>query len=304
MAEQINPAGETARQGEDPGATMPIGPHVSVAGELALAFSNGERVGASAIQIFTRNQRTWKVKPLREEEIEKFRTAWAASPIGEVMAHDSYLINLGSPEPEKLDRSRKAFAEEVERCEALGIRLMNFHPGAHMGSGAEAAIKRIAEGVKGVMATHPDADLIYTLENTAGQGSVVGSTIEELATLLEMLDDPERTGICLDTCHLFAAGYDLKDETGWNDFWNSFERKIGLKYLKAFHVNDAKKPVGSKLDRHEDLGEGCMGMSVFERLASDPRFLDIPMFLETPGGDEAWEKQITLMREFRRKACA
>ncbi|MEE8395033.1 MAG: deoxyribonuclease IV [bacterium] len=283
----------------DAGATMPIGPHVSVAGELANAIANGERVGATCIQIFTRNQRTWKAKPLAEEEVANFRAARESSPIGEVMSHDSYLINLGSPEEEKLGKSREAFFDEAARCAELGIRLLNFHPGAHMGGGRDACLERIVEGVRAVMERLPEAGVVYTIENTAGQGSAVGETLEDLARLLEGLDAPGRSGVCLDTCHLFAAGYDLTDEQAYGRFWEEFERRIGFSYLKAFHLNDAKKPLGSRVDRHENLGRGEMGEAVFRRLAQDPRFFDIPMFLETPGEDEAWRAEIALMRGFR-----
>ncbi len=292
--------------GEEAGRAMKImkiGPHVSAAGELANAFANGERVGASCIQIFTRNQRTWNAKPLGDEEVSNFGKAWADSEIGEVMSHDSYLINLGSPTPEKLERSRQAFRAEAERCARLGIRLLNFHPGAHMGEGREACLARIVESVAGVMATMADSPgVVFTIENTAGQGTVVGHTLEDLAELLEGLDDPARTGVCLDTCHLFAAGYDLADEQGWEDFWARFESLIGFPYLRAFHVNDCKKPLNCRVDRHETLGDGQMGEETFRRLAADARFLDVPMFLETPGGEEGWEREIRMMRTFRAEA--
>jgi deoxyribonuclease-4 len=278
---------------------MKIGPHVSAAGELANAFANGERVGATCIQIFTRNQRTWNVKPLSEEEVANFREAWQGSAIGEVMSHDSYLINLGSPTPEKLERSREAFRQEATRCAQLGIRLLNFHPGAHMGEGREACLARIVESVRSAMEHVAGEDVIFTIENTAGQGTVVGNTLEDLAELLEGLDDSGRTGVCLDTCHLFAAGYDLASEEGWERFWAEFKRLVGFKYLRAFHVNDCKKPLNCRVDRHETLGQGHMGKQTFRRLATEARFYDVPMFLETPGGDEVWEKEIRMMRKFR-----
>ena len=281
---------------------MLIGPHASIAGDIANAIAHGEKVGGSCIQIFTRNQRTWNVKPLSEEEVERFRNALAESTVREVMSHDSYLINLGSPEPDKLEKSRQAFAEEAERCAQLGIRLLNFHPGAHMNHDRMECLERIAEGVRQVMDRNPDDGVIYTLENTAGQGSAVGNTLEDLAVLLELLDDSERTGVCLDTCHLFAAGYDLVSEEGWEAFWQEFEGRVGLQYLRAFHLNDAKKPLGSRVDRHENLGDGTMGIGVFKRIAQDPRFINVPMFLETPGLDDVWEKEIATMRAFRQEA--
>jgi len=291
--------GRKAGSGKGAGAAMKIGPHVSAAGELANAFGNGERVGATCIQIFTRNQRTWNAKPLAEEEVKAFREAWAGSAIGDVMSHDSYLINLGSPTPEKLERSRQAFIEEAERCAALGIRLLNFHPGAHMGEGREACLARIVESVRIAMERVAGEDVIFTIENTAGQGTVVGHTLEDLADLLEGLGDRARTGVCIDTCHTFAAGYDLANAEGYERFWEEFERRVGLSALRAFHVNDCKKPLNCRVDRHETLGGGHMGRETFRRLARDARFHDVPMFLETPGGDEVWEKEIRMMRGFR-----
>ena len=201
---------------------MLVGPHVSIAGVLANAIAQGERVGASAVQIFTANQRTWRAKPHKEEEVARFREAWRDSPVREIMSHDSYLINLGSPEEEKLGKSREAFFDEAARCAELGIRLLNFHPGAHMGGGRDACLERIVEGVRAVMERLPEAGVVYTIENTAGQGSAVGETLEDLARLLEGLDAPGRSGVCLDTCHLFAAGYDLTDEQAYGRVWGEF----------------------------------------------------------------------------------
>jgi deoxyribonuclease-4 len=278
---------------------MLVGPHVSAAGELANAIANGEAVGATAIQIFTRSQRTWQTRPLEEEEAQRFRAARAASPIREVMSHDSYLINLGSPRPDLLQRSREAFLAEARRCVRLGIRLLNLHPGAHMGEGVAPCLARIAAGLRIALAETAGSGLVLVLENTAGQGSVVGATLEELAALLEALDCPDRTGVCLDTCHLFAAGYDIAAGEGWHRFWEAFTGRIGLSFLRAFHLNDAKAPLGSRKDRHEDLGKGHLGMELFRRLAADPRFFEIPMFLETPGGEAVWRKEIALLRKFR-----
>ncbi len=297
MAKKAAKKGKKSNSGA--GEEMMVGPHVSAAGDLANAIANGVEVGASCIQIFTRSQRTWQTRPLEEEEVERFRAAWKDSPITEVMSHDSYLINLGSPEPDKLALSRRAFTEEAERCARLGIRLLNFHPGARMGSDHRECLERIVASVAETMDAVPGPDIVYIIENTAGQGSAVGHTLEDLAFLLEALDSPARTGICLDTCHLFAAGYDLPDEESWERFWENFDRRVGFGYLKAFHLNDAKKPLGSRVDRHENLGEGTMGIAVFRRLAKDPRFFEVPMFLETPGGSEVWTKEIEALRGFR-----
>lgn len=282
---------------EETAAPLCVGPHASIAGDLANAFANAERVGGSCMQIFTRNQRQWEVPPLSEAEVQRFRAAWAASSIEVVMSHDSYLINLGSPDADKLARSRAAFAEEAERCRRLGIRLLNFHPGAHLGAGREACLETIATSLNDVMARHADADIIFTIENTAGQGSSVGHRLADLQELLALLKAPERAGICLDTCHLHAAGYDLVSEAGWAEFWGAFRRDIGMDKLQAFHVNDAKQPLGSHLDRHADLGQGTMGWGVFERLVRDPQLAGIPLFLETPGGEAAWRRQIRRLRK-------
>jgi deoxyribonuclease-4 len=289
--------------GGDPGDRMLVGAHVSVKDGLANAFANGERVGATCIQIFTRNVRQWEAPPLETGEVEDFHKAWAASSVREVMCHDSYLINLGNPDPEKLQRSRVTLAAEAERCNRLGIRLLNFHPGAHLDSGREACIERVAESIAWIMERDGGTRLIYTLENTVGHGTSVGGRLEDLQAILEMVGQPERTGVCIDTCHLFAAGYDILSEAGWAAFWDEFEARIGLKSLRAFHVNDAARPLGSRLDRHEDLGAGHMGWPVFERLAADSRFHGVPMFLETPGGDEVWREQIRLLRGARRNGA-
>ena len=286
-------------KGMPKGSDMLVGPHVSIAGELANAIANGERVGATAIQIFTANQRAWVAKPYTDEVVERWQQAWRDSAIREVMSHGSYLVNLGSPEPEKLGKSRRAFCEEARRCARLGIRLLNFHPGARMGSERAECLERIAESVRMAMDEQPDAAVIYVIENTAGQGSVVGETLEDLAQLLELIDGGERVGVCLDTCHLFAAGYDIRSEEGWTAFWQEFEGRIGLKHLRAFHLNDAKKPLGSRVDRHEAIGEGHIGAVVFQRLAADSRFDDVPMFLETPGPEEVWEREVTALRAYR-----
>jgi len=287
----------------DPGAQMLVGPHVSVAGGLYHAFANGERVGATCVQIFSRNQRTWRAKPLDEAEAAAFREAWAASSVREVMVHDSYLINLGSPDADLRERSRAAFADEAARCARLGVRLLNFHPGAHLGSDRGQCLERIAEGIAAAMADEASGKVVFTLENTAGQGSAVGETLEDLARLLALVAAPQRTGVCLDTCHLLAAGYDIVPDDGWERFWDDFERLIGLERLRAFHVNDSLRPLGSRVDRHAPLGKGFLGEDFFRRLAADRRFEVVPMFLETPGGDDVWREEVARLRDYRRGAA-
>ncbi len=284
----------------DTAAELLLGPHVSVAGGLERAFANGEAVGASAIQVFTRNQRQWQTPALREEEVRAFRGAWAQSGIRAVMSHASYLLNLGSPEAEQLARSRALLAEEVQRCLRLGIPLLTFHPGASLGEDTRGCLRRIAESLAGVLPLPADTTLQITLENTAGQGTVVGKSLEELAEILDAAAAPEGVGICLDTCHLFAAGYDIADDEGWARFWERFEILLGRRRLKALHVNDAQQPLGSRRDRHARLGAGYLGWDFFRRLARDPRLRGLPWLLETPGGEPVWKREIRRLRNFAR----
>jgi deoxyribonuclease-4 len=282
-----------------PGKEMLIGPHVSVAGGLANAFPNGERSGATCVQIFTRNQRAWRAKPLEAIEAERFREAWKGSPIREVMSHGSYLTNLASPDPALWERSRETLRAEVERCRALDIRLLAFHPGAHMGSGIQAGCRRIAVALRDIMAEMDSNAPRLLLETTAGQGTSIGSRLVELEAILDTAAGDERIGVCVDTCHVFAAGYDIADEESWMAFWEEFGRLIGMDRLRAFHLNDSKTPLGSRKDRHQVLGGGAIGGEFFGRLARDARFLEIPMFLETPGGEAVWREEIRMLRKNR-----
>lgn len=273
-----------------------IGCHISTEDGLENAPARGRQLGCAAIQIFTSNQMQWKGTPVTPETAQKFLTAQAQNDIKIVIAHDSYLINLASPEPVKLALSRKAFSEEIDRCEALQIPYLVFHPGSHMGQGDEIALQTIAASLDEVMAKRPDARVQILLEITAGQGTNVGYTFEHLHTIIDLCQSNNRLGVCFDTCHAFAAGYDILSPEGYEHTFKEFDRIIGLSRLKVFHLNDSRKGRGSRIDRHENLGEGELGWAVFNRIVRDERFASLPMILETPGGDENFAKEIAILK--------
>ena len=271
---------------------LQIGCHVSTAGGIQKSPERGRKIGAHCMQVFTRNQMSWKHKPLTEAEVDGFARAMAEYGIGTVMSHDSYLINLCSPDPEKHAKSVEGFNGEVERCTLLGIPLLNFHPGAHMGKGVDFGIQKIADTLNGVCERYPDSPVKLVLETVAGQGSTVGRSFQEMRDILGLLHQPERFGICVDTAHVFAAGYNLATEEGWQRTWEEYERVLGLDTLAAFHVNDSKVPLGSNVDRHELIGRGHIGPAAFIRLVTDERTRHLPMFLETPAGNEGYTLEI------------
>jgi deoxyribonuclease-4 len=270
-----------------------------VAGGLHKAPENGHAIAAEAIQIFTRNQVQWRARPLSAEETRAFREALGATRIRSVMTHASYLINLASPDPKILAMSRAAFFAEMERCHALGIRHLIFHPGAHMGAGEEAGLHAIAQSLDAVLEQGAALDVKPLLEVTAGQGSSLGHRFEHIAAIRARVRQPERVGVCLDTCHLFAAGYDLSTEEGYEETLRAFDRVVGLAQVQALHANDAKKGLGSRLDRHARVGQGTMGLQTFRRLVKDPRFCGLPMVVETPGPVDEWKKEVALLRSLR-----
>lgn len=272
--------------------TPTLGAHVSISGGMYRSLERGFTIGANCIQIFTRNQMTWKVKLLKEMEIKKFREERKKYKLGTVMSHDSYLINLASPDPEKRKKSIDAFEEELVRCTLLGIDMINFHPGAHMGEGVEKGIRILTKALNGICERHPYSDVKLVLETVAGQGSTIGRSFEELALILAGLDQPERFGVCVDTAHIFAAGYDIATADGWAKTWEQFGRTLGMSRLSAFHVNDSKVPLGSNVDRHALIGRGEIGPGAFQRLMRDPRTRDRPMFLETPAGMDGYAREI------------
>jgi deoxyribonuclease-4 len=275
---------------------MLLGAHVPTRGGLANAPVNGRAIGADAIQVFTRNQVQWSARPLAPTEVEEFRSALAASGIRSVVAHGSYLVNLASTVPEFLVKSRDTVAAELERCHVLGIPAVVYHPGAHMGAGEAAGLAAVARSLDEVAARTPGRRVKLLLEVTAGQGSCLGHRFEHLAEILARVRRPGRLGVCLDTCHLLAAGYDLRSPRGYDRTLDAFERVIGFDKLGAVHLNDSRTGLGSRSDRHERIGKGALGLAPFRRLLREPRLMSVPMVLETPAGMEGWKAELDLLR--------
>ena len=271
-----------------------IGAHVSISGGVENAPLNAAAIGAKAFAMFTKNQRQWKSPPLTEKSIAAFRKNCAEKgyTADHILPHDGYLINLGNPDPEKRAVSRASFLDEMQRCMSLGLKYLNFHPGSHLREiPPDECLTLIAGEVKSVLAE--TQDVCAVIENTAGQGSNAGSSFEELATLIERIgDDSGRVGVCLDTCHAFAAGYDLKD--GYDEAMERFGKLIGFEYLKGMHLNDSKSVLGGHLDRHHSIGKGELGIETFRRIMIDPRLDGIPMVLETID-ETIWPEEIRLL---------
>lgn len=272
--------------------TRPLGAHVSVAGGLNKAFARGVESGCTALQIFTKNANRWQVKPIAEAEAAAFHQAWQESGIGPVMAHDAYLINLASPKSGVWEKSKKALREELIRCAQLGVKDLVMHPGAHLGTGVETGLARIKEAFHEILPEAPQ-EVRLLLENTAGQGSYFGGDFAHLAALLEGFDE-KRFGVCFDTCHAHAAGYDLSSAEGYRETMAEFDRLVGLEKIKAFHLNDSLKHCGSKVDRHAHIGQGTIGCKGFACLMQDSRFAEVPMVLETPKGDHGEMDRVNL----------
>lgn len=266
-------------------ALPPLGAHVSVAGGTPKAIGRATELGCTAIQIFVKNASQWRGKELSGSEAEAFRAARAESAVGPVVAHGSYLINLCTTDPALLDKSREALADELARCALLGVEGLVIHPGAHLGAGDEAGIDCAAASLDAVLAALPDAPTRILLENTAGQGSCLGHRLEHLARIRERVSAPERVGICVDTCHAFAAGYAIHEPAGYEDFLAEIEDLVGLGALGAVHLNDSVRPFGSRRDRHAHIGEGEIGLELFARILQDPRLARVPMVVETEPGD-------------------
>jgi len=272
-----------------------IGAHVSAAGGVENAPKRAHEIGAKAFALFTKNQRQWEWPALTEENIEGFKKNCEelGYSMDYVMPHDSYLINLGHPEQEQLEKSRNAFLDEMQRCEQLGIKLLNFHPGSHLDDiSVEECLQRNAESLN--WALDQTKGVTAVIENTAGQGTNTGYKFEHLATIIEGVEDKSRVGVCIDTCHAYAAGYDLSTEEGYKLMMGEFKETVGFEYLKGVHLNDSKKELGSRVDRHDNIGEGHIGIKGFEMLMQDERFGDIPMILETPN-TERWPEEIELL---------
>lgn len=269
-----------------------LGAHVSVAGGLDKAFVNGLEAGCTALQIFTKNANRWQAKPITAADAAAFRQAWQASGIGPVMAHNAYLINLASPKDGLWEKSKTALRDELHRCEQLGIRELVMHPGAHLGTGEAAGLERIRQAFREILPKSPP-QVRLLLENTAGQGSCLGADFAHLAALLEGFDE-QRFGICFDTCHAHSAGYDLSSAESYAQVMAEFDDLIGLDKILAFHLNDSLKPLGSRVDRHAHIGQGAIGRAGFACLMRDPRFVDTPMVLETPKGDNGDMDRVNL----------
>ncbi|QFU01828.1 Endonuclease 4 [Halomonas sp. THAF5a] len=273
-----------------------LGAHVSAAGGVDKAVARAVAIGADAFALFTKNQRQWRAKPLDDATIEAFRAACDRHGFGpgQILPHDSYLINLGHPEAEGLAKSRAAFLDECRRCEQLGLTLLNFHPGSHLRRISEGdCLARIAESINRVLAE--TSGVTAVIENTAGQGSNLGWRFEHLAEIIDQVDDKTRVGICIDTCHAFAAGYDLRTAEACTATLDELDRVVGLDYLRGMHLNDAKSAFGSRVDRHHSLGQGNIGLAAFTTLMRDPRIDGIPMILETID-PSLWAEEIAWLR--------
>lgn len=266
-----------------------LGAHMSTAGGVSKAFERGRSIGCDTMQIFTRNQNRWDSKPLTPEEIERWHAAAASTGIAPVVSHASYLINLGSPDDALWEKSIEAMVDELQRAEALGLLGVVVHPGAHMEQGEEAGIARVVAGLDRVHAATPGFRTLTLLEITAGQGSTLGYRFEHLAAMRQGVAEPERVAVCFDTCHAFAAGYDLRTPETYAATMAEFDRVIGLELLKCFHFNDSKGTLGNRKDRHEHIGKGGIGLSGFAHILNDPRLVHVPMILETPKSDDMHE---------------
>lgn len=274
---------------------------MSIAGGVQNALHAGESVGCEAVQIFTKSSRQWASAPLGEEDVRAFRDAQEAGPIHTVIAHDSYLLNLGAPDPELRKKSVAAFVDEMERCETLAIPWLVAHPGAHTGQGEQAGLRTIARSLDAVHRSCRGYRVRAALEITAGQGTNLGYRFEHIRQIIDSVKTGERLGVCFDTEHAFAAGYDIRTREGYERTFDEFDEKVGLDILAAFHLNDSKKELNCRVDRHEIIGKGHIGLEAFRLLVNDERFFGLPMCLETPKGKDLKEDRETLelLRSFR-----
>jgi len=272
-----------------------LGSHVSASGGVENAPLNAEAIGAKAFALFVKNQRQWNAPPLTKENIKQFHEncqKFHYRPF-QILPHDSYLINLGHPDKENLQKSRTAFLLEVQRCEQLGLIQINFHPGSHLQQiSEEDCLRKIAESIN--ITLDKTKGVALFIENTAGQGSNVGNTFEQIGYIIDLVEDKSRIGVCIDTCHAYVAGYDLKTEQGFENTWKKFDEVIGMKYLGAIHLNDSLKGFGSRVDRHANLGKGLLGMEPFKRIMQDAHFDNIPIILETPD-ETLWQQEIEML---------
>ena len=271
-----------------------IGAHVSASGGVEFAPVNAHEIGANAFALFTKNQRQWVSKPLTEENIRLFKENCTKYNFQTdyILPHDSYLINLGHPEEEGLEKSRAAFLDEMQRCEQLGLKLLNFHPGSHLNKiSVEDCLALIAESIN--LTLEKTKGVTAVIENTAGQGSNLGNEFWHLKYIIDRVEDKSRVGICLDTCHTYTAGYDIVND--YDKVFDEFEKEVGFEYLRGMHLNDSKKELGSHVDRHDNIGQGLTGSAFFERLMKDSRFDNMPLILETPD-ESKWAEEIAWLR--------
>lgn len=269
-----------------------VGAHVSASGGVENAPANAHAIGAKAFALFTKNQRQWKAKPLTEKSINLFKENCEKYGFGpeQILPHDSYLINLGHPEKEGLEKSRTAFLDEMQRCEQLGLDRLNFHPGSHLKkTSTEACLKTIAESIN--IALDNTSGVCAVIENTAGQGTNLGYSFEQIRAIIDGVDDKSRVGVCIDTCHAYTAGYELVSPEGFQETFRQFEEIIGFLYLRGMHINDSKKALGSHVDRHESIAKGFLGLEPFAWIMNDSRFDGIPLILETPD-ESRWAAEI------------
>ncbi len=275
---------------------------MSISGGIHLSLERGKSIGCNAVQLFVKSSNQWKAKPIDEEDLRLFRENMKGFRQDFIMAHTSYLINIASPEPELLKKSADALQTEVERSEALGIPWVVLHPGSHRGAGEEAGIRSIAESINQIFRNTKGYRSAILLENTSGQGNTIGRSFEQIASIIDLIKDKSRVGVCFDTCHAFAAGYDLSTKRKYNEVFRDFDRVLGLGNLKAFHLNDSVGPLGSRKDRHAGIGRGEIGIEPFRFLVNDKRFMDIPMVLETPKGPDLKEdvENLAILRGLRK----
>ncbi len=272
-----------------------IGAHVSSSGGVENAPLHAKEIGAKAFALFTRNQRQWRSSPLSAKSITLFKERCAEFGFApeHILPHDSYLINLGNPDAEGLTKSREAFLDEMRRCEQLGLKLLNFHPGSHLNKmEPEACLALIADSINWTLAQTEGVTAV--IENTAGQGTNLGYTFEQIATIIEQVEDKSRVGVCIDTAHTLASGYEIRTAEGFTDTFRKFEEVIGFHYLRGIHLNDSKKELSTRVDRHDSVGKGVMGMELFRMLMQDSRFDNIPIILETPD-ESLWAEEIRLL---------
>ncbi len=267
----------------------PLGGPLSIAGGVDRALDRAEAIGCAVVQLFTKSSNQWAARPLKDEEVARFAATRARAGFDALVAHDSYLINLCSPVDALYEKSIAACAEELQRCERLGIPALIAHPGAHMGQGEEFGIRRMTAAIDLIHDRLPDSEVALVLETTAGQGSTIGHRFEHLGAILATVRRPDRLGVCLDTCHVFAAGYDLRSPAAYAEALRRFDGEIGIDRLRALHLNDSKKDLGCRVDRHEHIGKGFLGLEAFRNVMNDDRLAHLPMVLETPKGDDCRE---------------